>query len=45
MIEDKEVGVCYEIVNDFYKDLIIICDFFLENKGEVLIFGDFVELI
>ena len=45
MIEDKEVGARYETANDFYKDLITIRDSLLENKGEALISGDFVELI
>ena len=45
LIEDKEVGARYETSNDFYKDLIIIRDSLLENKGEALISGDFVELI
>ena len=45
LIEDKEVGARYETANDFYKDLITIRDSLLENKGEALISGDFVELI
>ena len=45
LIEDKEVGVRYDTANDFYKDLITIRDSLLENKGEALISGDFVELI
>lgn len=45
LIEDKEVGTRYETANDFYKDLITIRDSLLENKGEALISGDFVELI
>lgn len=45
LIEDKEVGTCYETANDFYKDLIAIRDSLLENKGESLISGDFVELL
>ena len=43
--EDKQVGARYETANDFYKDLITIRDSLLENKGEALISGDFVELI
>ncbi|MCY7153775.1 phosphoenolpyruvate carboxylase [Streptococcus mitis] len=45
LIEDKEVGDRYETANDFYKDLITIRDSLMENKGEALISGDFVELI
>lgn len=45
LIEDEEVGTRYETVNDFYKDLIAIRDSLLENKGESLISGDFVELL
>ncbi|HEV5841967.1 TPA: phosphoenolpyruvate carboxylase [Streptococcus pneumoniae] len=44
LIEDEEVGTRYETANDFYKDLIAIRDSLLENKGESLISGDFVEL-
>lgn len=45
LIEDEEVGTRYGIANDFYKDLIAIRDSLLENKGESLISGDFVELL
>lgn len=45
LIEDEEVGTRYETANDFYKDLIAIRDSLLENKGEPLISGDFVELL
>ncbi|HGJ7008214.1 TPA: phosphoenolpyruvate carboxylase [Streptococcus pneumoniae] len=45
LIEDEEVGTRYETANDFYKDLITIRDSLLENKGESLISGDFVELL
>ncbi|HGK9116612.1 TPA: phosphoenolpyruvate carboxylase [Streptococcus pneumoniae] len=45
LIEDEEVGTRYETANDFYKDLIAIRDSLLENKGESLISGDFVELV
>lgn len=45
LIEDEEVGTRYETANDFYKDLISIRDSLLENKGESLISGDFVELL
>ncbi|VSN12764.1 phosphoenolpyruvate carboxylase [Streptococcus pneumoniae] len=45
LIEDEEVGTRYETANDFYKDLIAIQDSLLENKGESLISGDFVELL
>ncbi|CRG79499.1 phosphoenolpyruvate carboxylase [Streptococcus pneumoniae] len=45
LIEDEEVGPRYETANDFYKDLIAIRDSLLENKGESLISGDFVELL
>lgn len=45
LIEDKEAGARYETANDFYKDLVTIRDSLLENKGEALISGDFVELI
>ncbi|VMF93730.1 phosphoenolpyruvate carboxylase [Streptococcus pneumoniae] len=45
LIEDEEVGTRYETANDFYKDLIAILDSLLENKGESLISGDFVELL
>lgn len=45
LIEDEEVGTRYETANDFYKDLIVIRDSLLENKGESLISGDFVELL
>lgn len=45
LIEDEEVGTRYETANDFYKNLIAIRDSLLENKGESLISGDFVELL
>lgn len=45
LIGDEEVGTRYETANDFYKDLIAIRDSLLENKGESLISGDFVELL
>ncbi|CJA05557.1 phosphoenolpyruvate carboxylase [Streptococcus pneumoniae] len=45
LIEDEEVGTRYETANDFYKDLIALRDSLLENKGESLISGDFVELL
>ncbi|CTM52149.1 phosphoenolpyruvate carboxylase [Streptococcus pneumoniae] len=45
LIEDEEVGTRYETANDFHKDLIAIRDSLLENKGESLISGDFVELL
>ncbi|MDS8810659.1 phosphoenolpyruvate carboxylase [Streptococcus pneumoniae] len=45
LIEDEEVGTRYETANDFYKDLIAIRDSLLENKGESLISGGFVELL
>lgn len=45
LIEGEEVGTRYETANDFYKDLIAIRDSLLENKGESLISGDFVELL
>lgn len=45
LVEDEEVGTRYETANDFYKDLIAIRDSLLENKGESLISGDFVELL
>ncbi|HGS2528710.1 TPA: phosphoenolpyruvate carboxylase [Streptococcus pneumoniae] len=45
LIEDEEVGTRYETANDFYKDLIAIRDSLLENKGESLISGNFVELL
>lgn len=45
LIEDEEVGTRYETANDFYNDLIAIRDSLLENKGESLISGDFVELL
>ncbi|MEN2203485.1 phosphoenolpyruvate carboxylase [Streptococcus pneumoniae] len=45
LIEDEEVGTRYETANDFYKDLIAIRDSLLENNGESLISGDFVELL
>lgn len=45
LIEDEEVGTRYETANYFYKDLIAIRDSLLENKGESLISGDFVELL
>ena len=45
LIEEEEVGPRYKAASDFYKDLITIRDSLLENKGEALISGDFVELI
>ena len=45
LIKEKEVGPRYKTASDFYKDLITIRDSLLENKGEALISGDFVELI
>lgn len=45
LIEDKDVTPRYETADEFYQDLLAIRDSLLENKGEALISGDFVELL
>lgn len=45
LIEDKDVTPRYDTADEFYQDLLAIRDSLLENKGEALISGDFVELL
>ena len=45
LIEDKDVQPRYATADEFYQDLLAIRDSLLENKGEYLISGEFVELM
>ena len=45
LIEDKDVHPRYATADEFYQDLLAIRDSLLENKGEDLISGEFVELM
>ncbi|UJD02257.1 phosphoenolpyruvate carboxylase [Streptococcus oralis] len=45
LIEDKDVHPRYATSDEFYQDLLAIRDSLLENKGEYLISGEFVELM
>ena len=45
LIEDKELQPRYATADEFYQDLLAIRDSLLENKGEYLISGEFVELM
>ncbi|MGR5847565.1 phosphoenolpyruvate carboxylase [Streptococcus pneumoniae] len=45
LIEDKDVHPRYATADEFYKDLLAIRDSLLENKGEYLISGEFIELM
>ena len=45
LIEDKDVHPRYATADEFYQDLLAIRDSLLENKGEYLISGEFVELM
>ena len=45
LIEDKDVHPRYVTADEFYQDLLAIRDSLLENKGEYLISGEFVELM
>lgn len=45
LIEDKDVHPRYATADEFYLDLLAIRDSLLENKGEYLISGEFVELM
>ena len=45
LIEDKDVYPRYATADEFYQDLMAIRDSLLENKGEYLISGEFVELM
>ena len=45
LIEDKNVHPRYATADEFYQDLLAIRDSLLENKGEYLISGEFVELM
>ena len=45
LIEDKDLQPRYATVDEFYQDLLAIRDSLLENKGEYLISGEFVELM
>lgn len=45
LIEDKDVHPRYATADEFYQDLLVIRDSLLENKGEYLISGEFVELM
>ena len=45
LIEDEKGGASYETAKGFYKDMIDTRNSPLENEGEDLISGDFVELL
>ena len=45
LIEDKDVHPRYATADEFYQDLLAIRDSLLDNKGEYLISGEFVELM
>lgn len=45
LIEDKDIHPRYATADEFYQDLLGIRDSLLENKGEYLISGEFVELM
>lgn len=45
LIEDRDLQPRYATVDEFYQDLLAIRDSLLENKGEYLISGEFVELM
>ena len=45
LIEGKDVHPRYATADEFYQDLLAIRDSLLENKGEYLISGEFVELM
>ena len=45
LIEDKDVHPRYATADEFYQDLLAIRDSLLENQGEYLISGEFVELM
>lgn len=45
LIEDKDVHPRYATADEFYQDLLAIRDSLLENKGDYLISGEFVELM
>ena len=45
LIEDKDLQPRYSTADEFYQDLLAIRDSLLENKGEYLISGEFVELM
>lgn len=45
LIEDKDLQPRYATADEFYQDLLAIRDSLLENKGEYLISGEFVELM
>ena len=45
LIEDKDIHPRYATADEFYQDLLAIRDSLLENKGEYLISGEFVELM
>ena len=45
LIEDKDVHPRYASADEFYQDLLAIRDSLLENKGDYLISGEFVELM
>ena len=45
LLQDKEIGDKYLTVDEFVADLIIIEKSLLENKGEILVTGEFEELL
>ena len=45
LIEDKDLQPRYATADEFYQNLLAIRDSLLENKGEYLISGEFVELM
>ena len=45
LIEDKDTSPRYATADEFYRDLMAIRDSLLENKGEALISGEFIELL
>ena len=45
LIEDRDTSPRYATADEFYRDLMAIRDSLLENKGEALISGEFIELL
>lgn len=45
LIEEQDITPRYATADDFYKDLLAIRDSLVENKGESLISGEFIELL
>ncbi len=45
LIEEQDITPRYATADDFYQDLLAIRDSLVENKGESLISGEFIELL